>query len=186
MPSCDDAVAIGGGGGDVGVGNGLSDSNGIANGSAKARLTSTVHGSAPQNSPPLQGWPGIVDSRAAWDGSGMTEDNYTYYLDESEIVEIEKALSHFKGKEYLLFFLSTCLISPKNCTFLAAYFVTLSRLLILTPLFLSRPWIRRRRSQQRQLPPANPLERVILSDPGPACWPRLLRAPRARPVPIFP
>ncbi|KAI3325232.1 Clavaminate synthase-like protein [Xylariaceae sp. AK1471] len=98
MPSCNDAVAIGGGGGgggDVGVGNGLSDSNGNANGSAKARSTSTVR-STPHILPPLQGWPGIVDSRAAWDGSEMTEDNYTYYLDESEIVEIEEALGHFK------------------------------------------------------------------------------------------
>ncbi|KAI1326690.1 Clavaminate synthase-like protein [Xylariaceae sp. FL0255] len=45
----------------------------------------------------LTGWPSTVDSMIAWDGSALTDDHYTYCLNDHEILEIETALSHFKS-----------------------------------------------------------------------------------------
>ena len=48
---------------------------------------------------PLPSWPTAVDSTLAWDGAKFRNDEqYTYVLDTDEIVEIEAAMAHFKGR----------------------------------------------------------------------------------------
>ncbi|KAI0107584.1 Clavaminate synthase-like protein [Nemania sp. FL0031] len=94
MPVFDDVSAI------SGTGDELSGLNEGLNGTSKPTKKDkawNVQGSASA----MVGWPGIVDSRAAWDGSLMTDETYTYALSELDIREIEAALSHFKDESHL-------------------------------------------------------------------------------------
>ncbi|KAI1131700.1 Clavaminate synthase-like protein [Nemania abortiva] len=85
MPILDDSSPVG----DVSEG---------LNGGMKSTKQSTTGSFSGVNvsASPMPGWPGLVDSRAAWDGSAMTDETYTYTLSEADILEIEAALSHFK------------------------------------------------------------------------------------------
>ncbi|KAJ8126060.1 hypothetical protein O1611_g7578 [Lasiodiplodia mahajangana] len=133
MPVFDDVSTV------DAVGKGLPGSNGGLNGDSKLTKKgkawdfSGVQGSASA----MVGWPGIIDSRAVWDGSLMTDETYTYTLSALDILEIEAALGHFKDES----------VHTRASPFAADK--------------LFRPGSRRRRSELRQFPLAKSLKSAL-------------------------